>query len=329
MFIRPEEILMELTRTYKTKVFELADVIEWCMQVECDHIADIDLMNKYIYRAKVTKGTIALPLNVFRIFAVYDDNLNPIPRKGINTAYLHGLREYEGQTLNIEFMGVPMDYDCMPLVAASHKEACKKYIIMQVYADEADSNFNLYKIQENRKAEFAGLVVKAKQGFREWTADAIAALSRHSYNEPFKDLAARYADRKGFVPMINRKFGTSLETGFNSDINNINEEDMNVKEMLNQHIASINEQLRKVPHTFNYVFLMGVDGEFSNGIWTLPLFPTMKVDSLEGSLIETYLNGEMITVATTAYQDRIEIDLSYMPLQPNDRVTASVVPITN
>ena len=49
MFIRPEEILMELTRTYKTKSFGLSDVIEWCMQVETDHICDVDVMNKYVW----------------------------------------------------------------------------------------------------------------------------------------------------------------------------------------------------------------------------------------------------------------------------------------
>ena len=39
-------------------------------------------------------------------------------------------------------------------------------------------------------------MLRAKQGFREWTIDAIASLSLHRYNEPFKDLYYRLAENR-------------------------------------------------------------------------------------------------------------------------------------
>jgi len=330
MFVRPEEILMDLARTYKSKTFGLSDIIEWCMQVECDHIGDIDIMNKYVLQARVVRGKITLPLNIYRILVVYDEYGKVVEKKGINTVYLHGLSEYEGKVLTVEFMGVPLDEDCMPLVAASHKEACKKYCIMQLFADEAETNINMYKIQQNRTAEFAGLVIKAKQGFREWTRDAIASLSRHSYNQPFKDHFRRVAERMGDTSFINRSTEISQLNCLRNDFSNINFDDipdsMNIRHLFDDYVALINANLNARINAKSFTFELGVDGTFASNIWTIPLLSTMEITTFESSAITVYANNIMVLAPITCNALSIVIDFSSIGYDSGKTYTVAVVP---
>ena len=328
MFIRPEEVLMDLSRTYKTKTFGLADVIEWCMQVECDHICDIDIMEKYELKTIVTKGRITLPINVYRILVIYDESGHIIKTKAMNGLYIHGLHEYNGHLVTMEFIGVPMDEDCIPLIAASHKEACKKYCIMQLFADESETNMNMYKIQQNRSSEFAGLCIKAKQGFREWTVDAIAALSRHSYNEPFKDHMRRYADRMGvntiYSESIVRVNNNSVHTHHSNHI----PESSEIRNILDEYIALINSKIEDMPYTKSMTFKLGVDGSYIGSIWNIPITAVVGINTFENSNITIYEDNMMIIVPVECTATNISLDLSavYDSLKV---YTIAVTPPTN
>ena len=323
MFIRPEEILMELTRTYKTKSFGLSDVIEWCMQVETDHICDVDVMNKYVVDLRVHKGRVTLPINIYRILVITDQSGNVIKHKTIGGLYIHGLDKYEGEYIRIEFLGVVMDYDCIPLIAASHKDACKRYIIIQLFEDEALSDVNMYKMQQNRWAEFAGIVIKTKQGFREWTMDAIASLSTHRYNEPFKDLYYRLAERSRERKVYNMP-SNAQKRGENEEL-----DIMDIKTLMDQYVDLINETVRNLPHTKSITFILGTDGVFQSNIWTITLLSSMGIDTFSMCSVTVYKNGALMIIPVTCTATTIVIDLSNAQYDPTATYTAAVVPPTN
>lgn len=324
MFIRPEEIYMDIARTYKSRSFSLYDVIEWCMQVETDHICDVDIMIRYEATMRVSKGRIDLPNNIYRILLIEDEYGKLIERKAITGSYIHGLGKYEGQRIRIEFLGVPLDYDCMPLVAASHRDACRRYVIIQLFEDEAASDFSLYKIQANRWTEFAGIVLKAKQGFREWTIDAIASLSLHRYNEPFKDLYYKLAERHGDV------FTSMMKVG-GREFSTINEEldIMDIKTMMNSYVEIINNKIDSMPFTKSITYVLGKSGMFSEGIWTLPLDASLGINTFENTAITLYANGNLILAPVICNPTFITVDLSKINYDSNTTYTLVVVPPTN
>lgn len=324
MFIRPEEILMELTRTYKTKTFGLADVIEWCMQVEIDHISDIDVMNKYIVETRVRKGRVTLPINIYRINYITDQYGEIIDRKAIGGLYIHGLDKYEGQIIKIEFTGVVMDDDCMPLIAASHKDACKRYIILQLFEDDALGDMHLFKMQQHRWEQFAGIVLLTKQGFREWTVDAIASLSTHRYNEPFKDVMSRIAERRGWINIKGKKVALTGEE-LKSIEENLSE--MDVKDVMDQYVDIINDKIKSMPNTQSITFVLGQHGVFTNGVWVINLNDATDVGTFDSSAITVYEDGIKIIVPIAVTNNTIIVTLSGL-YNLNSIYTIAVVPPT-
>ena len=338
MFIRPEEILMELSRTYKMKTFGLADVVEWCMQVEIDYIGDVDIMHKYEVDIRVTNGKVQLPINIYRIISILDQYGNIIDKKAINAIYIYGLEDYENEIITITFLGVPMDYDCMPLIAASHKDACKRYVIIQMFEEDALMDVSVYRMQQNRWSEFSGVVLRTKQSFRDWTIDAIASLSTHSYNQPFKDVLRRIAERTGDsfsyrenasvsgynMPSIGNRTITSRP----NTINVTNDTEQNIRDVMDQYIQLINQRISELPYTISKTFILGQDGTFVSNTWTITLDGTLGIDTLEGSAITAYMDGSMIIVPVTCTSTVITVDLSGV-YDSLSTYTLAVVPPSN
>lgn len=338
MFIRPEEILMELSRTFKMKTFGLADVVEWCMQVEIDYIGDVDIMHKYEVETTVTNGRVQLPINIYRIISILDSDGKIINNKAIGGLYIHGLTDYEGEIITITFLGIPMDYDCMPLIAASHKDACKRYIILQMYEEEALMDVSMFKMQQIRWGEFSGVVMRTKQSFRDWTVDAIASLSLHRYNEPFKDVLRRIAERAGDNVLYGQNMsvsgyntpsvGNRTATSRPNTINVTNDTEQNIRDVMDQYIQLINQRINELPYTISKTFVLGQDGTFISNTWTITLDGTLGVDTFEGSAVTAYMNSSMIIVPITCTTTTIIIDLSGV-YDALNTYTISVVPPSN
>lgn len=322
MFIRPEEIMMELLRTYKKKTFGLADVVEWCMQVEIDYIGDVDIMYKYEVDVKVEKGKVQLPINIYRILSVTDADGKIIKNKAIGGIYMHGLKDYEGEYIKIIFLGVPIDYDCMPLIAASHKDACKRYVILQLFEEDALLDMNIFRMQQQRWAEFSGVVLRIKQSFRDWTVDAIASLSLHRYNEPFKHVLSCIAERSGHK-MVQYDFpADSAKEGLKSRQYDI---EQNKRDAMKQYLDIINQKLKEIPYVVSKTFVLGEDGSFVNDIWTIILDGTLEIDSLENAVIMLYMNGNLIIAPAVTTADKIEVDMSGV-YEDGNTYTMSVIP---
>ncbi len=192
MFISPKVIYADLARVYKNMSFNYGDIVEWCMRVETEHIGDVDIMWKFRFAVKVNQGRITLPNNVYRVLSVRTKKGTDIKYPAISSIYIHGLSAYENEVMMVEFLGVPVDDDCMPLIAASHREACNHYCIMNIIRPEALNDFNKFRMLEAMEERFNGMVTSVRQGFREWTEGDIERLSLHSYNEVFKGVYAKY-----------------------------------------------------------------------------------------------------------------------------------------
>jgi len=335
MFIRPEEIMMDLSRTYKNKNFSLHDIIEWCMQVETEHICDVDIMNKYVLTTEIANGKIVLPNNVYRILSIYDDNNVPLRKSAVSGIYIHGLSEYNGKILNVEFLGVPLDDDCMPLIAASHKMACMQYVIMQLFAEEADYDISKWKMQSFRKEEFSAMVTAAKQGYREWSEDAINSLLRFKYNEPFKDLQTRYNQRIGMIGIdANYRYvqGKGLYLPSGQYCGHVQERDIptstNVREIMDQYVALINDRLESIITTKSMTFILGTDGTFISDIWTISLPADLSILTYESSVVTLFESNKMIIAPIECNATEIKIDLTNI-YDSTKTYTIAVVPPSN
>lgn len=328
MYIRPEEIYMDVARTYKSRTFSLYDVVEWCMQVETDYICDVDIMLRYVYVTKVIDGRITLPKNIYRILLIEDEDGRLIENKAVSGSYIHGLKAYENRHVKIEFLGVAMDYDCMPLVAASHRDACRRYVIIQLFEDEAALDAHIYRIQANRWAEFSGSVLRAKQGFREWTIDAIASLSLHRYNEPFKDLYYRLAERAGETGLpLTSLAGREIVLPENKE--DLNLDIMDIRRIMDNYIDIINNKLKEKPFTKSITYILGTNGMFAGNIWTIPLDLSLGLDTFEDSAVILYKNGSVFIAPVKCNPAFITVDLTSCNYDASATYTLVVVPPTN
>lgn len=204
MFISPKIIYADLARVYKNMSFNYSDIVEWCMIVETEYICDVDIMWRYEYRVIVKKGRITLPNNVYRIMSVKTDRGIDITYPAISSIYIHGLNKYNNKMLKVYFLGVPVDETCSPLIAASHREICKHYCIMNIIRPEALYDVNKFRMLQAMESQFSGMITSVKQGFREWTEGDIQRLSLHSYNNVFKEVYLRHNEYidNGF-PIVN------------------------------------------------------------------------------------------------------------------------------
>jgi hypothetical protein len=192
MFISPQVIYADLARVYKNMTFNYSDIVEWCMQVETEYVCDVDVMWRYRYVARVKSGKIVLPNNVYRILSMKTVYGNDIKYPAVTSIYIHGLKKHDGKIMVIEFLGVPIDENCLPLIAASHRMACQDFCIINMLRPEYITDLHKSRLLFAMEESFSGKITAIKQGFREWTEADIQRLALHSYNRTFKNVYAKW-----------------------------------------------------------------------------------------------------------------------------------------
>lgn len=230
MFISPRVVYADLARTYKNLSFDYGDIVEWCMQVETEHICDVDIMWKFRYVVKIKNGRIILPNNVYRVLSVKLLNGGHIKYPALSSVYIHGLKKYENKIVSVVFLGVPIDENCEPLIAASHRTACQQFCMINIKRPKALDDINEFKMLESMEEKFGNMVTAAKQGFSEWTEDDIRRLALHNYNLVFQEVYAKWhnynymgvdrnIDRKGKITLIaDENILSEKEKVYDSDI---------------------------------------------------------------------------------------------------------------
>ena len=161
--------MSKLSQIFKLKQFDEEDILNWCQEVETIYIADPDSMAQYMeIPLEVTNGIVQLPSNIYKMLDVYNnprDNARLTFRK-VNQRLT--VSNYADPVLYINYIGTPLNEDCIPLIHEDHQPACETYCKINAYAEE----MLLGKINQNEYADwkirFDGMIQSAKGSYRDY-----------------------------------------------------------------------------------------------------------------------------------------------------------------
>ncbi len=170
--ISPETIQADLSRVFKSKIFDLHDIIEWCGIAETRYIKDIDLMVPvYEVPLTVVNSQALLPCNIYRILDVYDGNSTLIDFKFnshgtylVNLKYRDRDSAYTEDTIYINYMGTPIDEDTgYPLIIKGHENACEMFCKIRAFEEDAVLGKISYPMWDSWNMKFSGMISNAAQ----------------------------------------------------------------------------------------------------------------------------------------------------------------------
>ena len=159
---------------FKTTQFNEEDILNWCQEVETIYIADPDSMILYkTIPLPLSNGFVTLPPNLYKILDVYDNpkknnrlSYNKLPKK----LYIPNVKE---ETIYLNYVGTPINEDCIPLIHADHQPACETFCLINHFMEDALNN----KINQNMyfdwKQRFDGMIQAAKAYGRDWDAQRL------------------------------------------------------------------------------------------------------------------------------------------------------------
>lgn len=201
-YINHRAILDELETKFPTKEWNEESVLKWCQQVETIYVADPDSM--WLYRKiplAIKKGKALLPSNLYRLLDVFDGedpDLEARVRFNRQGKVLKQLIDYKKDVIWINYIGTPIDEQCLPLIYEDHFPACETLCKINGFEGDAlysEVNQNIYG---DWKQRFDGMIQGVKGGYRNWTAQDFADMTIIMGNEithiGFQPLAHKYTN---------------------------------------------------------------------------------------------------------------------------------------
>tara|TARA_R110002020_G_scaffold90584_6_gene220642 strand:+ start:1516 stop:2169 length:654 start_codon:yes stop_codon:yes gene_type:complete len=177
-YVSTANVAARIARNNKSLEFDKYDIAEWCAECEVDEIAMYE--NFKIHRGvqiTVKKNIAELPCNVYRLLNVfrnkcsvpdYELDGNAILR--FNKGSKNRVHEPEYK-VEIDYMGIAVDEDGLPLILEGHQEACYWYCLNKLYFEDYLNN----RIDNNRWMyivdRLGHYVSKSKSSFRYVTRD--------------------------------------------------------------------------------------------------------------------------------------------------------------
>ena len=143
-FVSTDIVLANLGRNFKKVIWDPNDVLEWCMQLETEMIADIDAMYEFVeVKLPVTNKQAETPCNVHRILDVYTSPGNPKSKVSYfnKGKYLHFNSNFNSTYVYITYYGTAIDLDTgEPLILKTHIKACEAYCVQQAFYEKFLNN---------------------------------------------------------------------------------------------------------------------------------------------------------------------------------------------
>ena len=185
-FVSTDIVLANLGRAHKKFNWDANDVLEWCMQIETEMIADLDSMVYFEHIPLQVKNNQArLPCNVHRIihvrghhghegnYAEYNNNHVDLSYNN-NGAYIsfdHNRERHHEENnkyVFITYYGTKIDLETgEPLILRTHIKACEAYCVQQVYYEKFlnnEINGQQWRVIDERVTE--GCNIAISQGIR-------------------------------------------------------------------------------------------------------------------------------------------------------------------
>jgi len=170
-FVSVDYVLANLGRSFKTVNWDSNDVLEWCMQLEADMIADVESMAEFIeVRLPVTNKQAKEPCNVHRILDVYQTAGVPGSKVSYsrNGTYINFDSNFNGDSIYINYFGTMIDLNTgVPLILKTHVKACEAYCVQQVFFEKYlnnELNGQQWSVIDQRVTE--GLTIATNQSIR-------------------------------------------------------------------------------------------------------------------------------------------------------------------
>ena len=164
-------ILEELESKFKHKEWNEEMILRWCQQVETIYIADPDTMWAYNeMHFDINGGKVMLPANLYRLIDVYDPETKKRVRFNRTGTVIKQLVNYKKDVIAINYIGTPIDEDCLPLIYEDHYPACETFCKIQGFENEVlfgEINLTIYM---DWKKRFDGMIQGVKGGFKNWTS---------------------------------------------------------------------------------------------------------------------------------------------------------------
>lgn len=174
LYVTYKQIKANLGLVLQKKNIQELQIMSWSAECERDYIQDIITMYKFLNVGLVTESyssnydIVSLPCNIYKILNIYSDPSNPISQikwKYINKENtLKILVEKGHQAVYLDFIGIAVDEEGIPLIARSHVPAVETFCTMKIYYEdflEGISQSYLYLEQK-----FSGQMIAIRQTMR-------------------------------------------------------------------------------------------------------------------------------------------------------------------
>lgn len=178
-------IVDRISRTHRSKEINEGDILEWSSECEREHLQDVDNMIGYAGIELTVKNRKALiPCNVYRILSVYSkrgDISSKVPFRKVGL-WLHFNSTYTSSKVYIDFYGIRLDSDGLPVIPEEHLYAVENFCIEKMYYED----FLLQKLSSDRYQVIYEKMVNslrdARTSMRNMTLDDLNSLHFIQYN---------------------------------------------------------------------------------------------------------------------------------------------------
>ena len=202
-FITHVAVLDELEGKFKSVKWNEEDVMRWCQMVETIYVADPDAMWRFEdIQLKIVKGKFVLPVNCYKLIDVFDPETQQRVRFNRQNRVIKQLINYKKDVIAINYIGTPIDKDCLPMIHEDHFPACETFCKINNFEELALYNEINQGIFNDWKVRFDGQIQGVKGGFRDWGSQEFGDMMVIHGNE---------IPRIGFMPLMNNSFGQKYQ----------------------------------------------------------------------------------------------------------------------
>jgi len=172
-YVSHHVIAANISRKWKSKTFNLTDIMEWCSIAETSFLKEIDKMVHFYQIDLVVdtdNHTALLPCNIFRILDVYSD---PNNSESAVSSYNNGSHlilpdTYTGDVIYINYVGQPISDEGEPLIIKGHENVCETYCLMCLFEEDAHLGKFPYQAWKEWDNKMSGQIAATKNDMRHY-----------------------------------------------------------------------------------------------------------------------------------------------------------------
>ena len=166
------EIYVRLLSSFPKKGTEISkiNVMRWCSEVVTELLTDpvgmvlnskIQLGNFEDGVYKIVDGKVEVPVDCFKLEAVYDETKKLSKGFSYQGQYIHLNSNYKPEKILIDYYSLPVGEDGFPLIKRGYESACYAYSVYKMFEEDASAippriqQWRWYQICEDKEHELS------------------------------------------------------------------------------------------------------------------------------------------------------------------------------